>query len=165
MFTLLEGLEFRSNILNELLMEDFVSAERDVPLSPVHPLRDEVQPDVQGQPDRPHPGGGGAERLVRRRERGLKLLLPQDSLIPTVQRRRTHSAEIHTCTHTLQCIKASVSDIVHPPTPPALLCLVKLPGAELSLQDSPHCPRLCVSTGSCCFTPAGFSLHRVFTSR
>lgn len=46
-------------------------AERDVPVSPVHALRDEVQPDVQGQPDCADPGGGSAEHLISWRERSL----------------------------------------------------------------------------------------------
>ena len=42
-------------------------------MSPLHALRDEVQPDVQRQPDCAHPGGGGGpEHLVRWRERGLE---------------------------------------------------------------------------------------------
>lgn len=46
--------------------------EWNIPVSPVHALRNEVQPDVQGQPDRAHPGGGSAEHLVSRGERGLR---------------------------------------------------------------------------------------------
>lgn len=56
-----------------------VCAERDVPVSPVHALRDEVQPDVQGQPDSAHPGGGGPERLIGRRERGLAAAARRDA--------------------------------------------------------------------------------------
>lgn len=41
-------------------------------MPPFHTLRHEVQPDVQGQPDRAHPGGGGAERSSSRGERGLR---------------------------------------------------------------------------------------------
>lgn len=46
----------------------FISpTERDVFVSPLYPLCNEVQPDVKGQPDRAHHGGGGEpERLWRR---------------------------------------------------------------------------------------------------
>ena len=51
-----------------------VPAERNLPMSPLHTLCDEVQPDVQRQPDCAHPGGGGggSEHLVRWGERGLE---------------------------------------------------------------------------------------------
>lgn len=54
-----------------------VYTEWNVPVSPLHTLRNEVQPDVQGQPDRAHSGGGSAEHLISRGKRGLKTqLLP-----------------------------------------------------------------------------------------
>ena len=49
-----------------LLFWCLLSAERDVPLSSLHALCDEVQPDVQGQPDRTHLRRGGSHRPLRR---------------------------------------------------------------------------------------------------
>ncbi len=95
----------------------FVCAEWNVPVSPVHALRHEVQPDVQGQPDRAHPGGGSAEHLIGRGERGLRYSCChkgdtcKNTIVHNTEETHTHT---HTHTHiyiyiyTLQCIKAPV---------------------------------------------------------
>lgn len=78
-------------------------AERDVPVSPVHALCDEVQPDVQGQPDRPHPGGGGPEHFVRRGERSLEgcRRIPHVDGTCTLCTRHAHThTDTHRNTHT-----------------------------------------------------------------
>lgn len=74
-----------------------VCAEWNIPVSPVHTLRNEVQPDVQGQPDRTHSGGGSAEHLSSWGEWGLRYSCCHkgDTCNNTL-----------TCQHTHQCIKA-----------------------------------------------------------
>lgn len=76
-------------------------AEWNIPVPPVHTLRNEVQSDVQGQPDRTHSGGRIAEHLSSWGEWGLRYSCCHkgDTCNNTLTR-------LHTHTHTHQCIKA-----------------------------------------------------------
>lgn len=76
-------------------------AEWNIPVPPVHALRNEVQSDVQGQPDRTHSGGGIAEHLSSWGEWGLRYSCCHKG--DTCNNTLTC---LHTHPHTHQCIKA-----------------------------------------------------------
>lgn len=127
--------------------------EWDVPVSPVHPLRNEVQPDVQGQPDRAHPGGGSAEHLIGRGERGLRCSCCHEGgrckhTISTHYRGETHArTHTHTTVYYGSCL-VTLSMSLLPSSPVSVPKEVggKNPGAEFSHACRTRSSVLCVVT-------------------
>ena len=111
-------------------------------MSPVHALRDEVQPDVKGQPDRADPGGGSAEHLISWRERGLTSSCCHKGDVNSRylhNTEETHSFCLYLDPH-YSVFRLLCSDTVHvpPPHPPVSVPEeVKLPGAAALQLD--HC--------------------------
>lgn len=80
--------------------------EWNVPVSPVHTLRNEVQSDVQGQPNRAHSGRGGTEHLISWGERGLRYSCChkgdkcKNTVLHITEETHSHTCIYRTHTHT-----------------------------------------------------------------